>query len=99
MGGVPSNWRTPGSPIDGDSKTDDPNQPSDPKWLDIYESFDVLSPWTVGDTGADNKTDRINQDLNELKDLKNRSGRQIDYMPVVFPGYSFKNTGQNPNIR
>ena len=94
FGGVPSNWRTPRTPSDGDSKTDDPNQPSEPKWLGIYRSFDVLSPWTVGDTGADNKSDRITQDRIDLENIKNQTGREIDYMPVVFPGYSYRNAGQ-----
>jgi hypothetical protein len=92
LGGIPANWRTPQS--DGDSKTDDPTVPSDQTWLSIYSSFNVLSPWTVGDTGADNKIDRIKQDLQYLRAIENQTSREVGYMPVVFPGYSWKNTGE-----
>ena len=79
VGGVPTGWRT----LNDDSKTD-------PAWAPVYRAFDVLSPWTVGrytnDAGADKfKTDHIVPDLAELKPLK------VEYMPVVFPGFSWHN--------
>ena len=37
LGGVPARWRT----LSRDSQTD-------PKWADVYRSFDIVSPWTVG---------------------------------------------------
>lgn len=79
MGGVPTGWRT----LDNDSKTD-------PAWAAVYASFDVLSPWAVGryadDAGADNfKNKQIVPDLAATK------AKGIDYMPVVFPGFSWKN--------
>lgn len=84
LGGVPSNWRT----LDGDSKRE-------AEWANIYRSFDVLSPWSVGryadDAGADNfMKSRLVPDLKELSPLG------IDYMPVIFPGFSWKNLNNGP---
>jgi len=79
IGGVPSNWRT----LDGDSQ-------SDRRWADVYRSYDVLSPWSVGrfrdDTGADKFIrERVMPDLEESRRLG------IGYMPVIFPGFSWYN--------
>ncbi len=84
MGGVPSNWRT----LDGDAATDS-------AWTNVYHSLDIVSPWAVGrfadDAGADNfRTNRIELDVAELTPLG------IDYMPVVFPGFSWKNLNDGP---
>jgi len=84
LGGVPSNWRT----LDGWSKTD-------AAWAGVYKSFDVVSPWSVGcyadDREADDfKKSRIAADLKQLSPLK------VDYMPVVFPGFSWKNLENGP---
>ncbi len=73
------------------------------EWQAIYESFDVISPWAVGrykdNSGADNfRTTYIEPDL-----ARTRSDN-IDYMPVVFPGFSwfnnkpFKDDGVTPNV-
>jgi hypothetical protein len=80
---VPTYWRT--LDPNGDSKTD-------PAWKDVYRSFDVVSPWSIGrfvdEAGADGfRDDFIVPDLLEL------TPRGIDYMPVVFPGYSVRNKG------
>jgi hypothetical protein len=86
VGGVPYHWRTP-LDADSDSKMDD-------AWVDVYRLFDVISPWSVGRyidaTDANIKMNRI------IKDRVDLSSRGIEYMPVVFPGYSFKNTGSRP---
>lgn len=79
VGGVPSNWRT----LDGDSQTDR-------RWADVYRSYDVLSPWSVGrfrdDAGADRfLRERVMPDLEETRRLG------IAYMPVIFPGFSWYN--------
>lgn len=87
LGGVPYHWRTP-LDADSDSKMDE-------AWVDVYRSFDVISPWSVGRyvnvADANMKMSRITQDLADL------SSRGKDYMPVVFPGYSFKNTARSQN--
>ena len=54
----------------------------------VYRSLDVISPWAAGrfrdDEGADNFWRfRIIPDLAETRRLG------IDYMPVVFPGFSW----------
>jgi hypothetical protein len=82
VGGVPSHWRT----LDGDSVRD-------PRWAAVYRSFDVISPWSVGrfanQTGADNfLRDRVIPDMAAAR----RAG--VDYMPVIFPGYSFHNASR-----
>ncbi len=79
MGGVPDSWRT----LNGDSKTE-------PAWADVYRSYDVLSPWTVGRynslTGANNW--RVNK---IVPDLAAATAAGVDYMPVIWPGFSWYN--------
>ncbi len=79
MGGLPTHWRT----LSGDAQTD-------PAWAGVFRSFDVISPWSVGrysdNSGADNF--RANQILPDLADC---NAHGIDYMPVVFPGFSWYN--------
>jgi hypothetical protein len=84
LGGVPTHWRTLGS----DSKTD-------PAWAGVYRSFDLLSPWLVGrfadEAGADSALAQfIVPDLAETQTLG------IGYVPVTFPGFSWKNLTGGP---
>ena len=87
FGGVPGYWRT----LDNDSRTDS-------RWTDVYHAFDVISPWTVGrynnNSGADSwKNSRIIPDLAETDSIG------IDYSPVIWPGFSWKNlTGSAGNL-
>jgi len=79
LGGIPARWRT----LTRDSQTE-------AAWAHVYRSFDVLSPWTVGRFRDDESVDRfyreeVGPDLVET----NRLG--LDYMPVVFPGFSWHN--------
>ena len=79
LGGVPARWRT----LTRDSRTD-------PKWAAVYRSFDIVSPWAVGRFRDEDGIDRfyeeeVRQDLVETRRLG------IDYMPVVFPGFSWHN--------
>jgi hypothetical protein len=79
VGGVPTGWRT----LSDDSQTAS-------AWAAVYRSFDVISPWSVGryvdDAGADRfAKEHLTPDLAELKPLG------IDYLPVVFPGFSWHN--------
>jgi hypothetical protein len=85
VGGVPSKWRT----LTDDSRPD-------PAWANVYRSFDVISPWAVGryadDAGADNfKNNVIVPDLHETGPLN------IDYLPIVFPGFSWHNLNGAPS--
>lgn len=84
MGGVPKGWRT----LSGDSY-------SDPAWSAVYRSFDVISPWTVGryssNSGADTyRTSYI------VPDLADCTSHGIDYLPVIFPGFSWTNLNSGP---
>ena len=79
LGGVPSGWRL----NEGDAS-------ADPAWSEVYRSFEILSPWSVGrfsdDAGADHFLQHnIKPDIEETRRLG------IRYMPVVFPGFSWHN--------
>ena len=84
MGGVPTNWRTGG----GDSQ---------PGYDAVYRSFDVISPWTVGRYNSDSgivshNTDYIRPDLTEAQNAG------ADYLPVVWPGFSWANLKQDAGL-
>ena len=84
IGGVPANWRT----LNRDSQTN-------AAWAEVFRSFDVISPWAVGryadDAGADNFARKnVAPDLAAAKE----AGR--DYMPVIFPGFSWHNLNGGP---
>lgn len=79
MGGVPTHWRT----LDGDSYTD-------PAWADVYRSWDVISPWAVGRYDNNSEADRFRREQIE-PDMEEAIASGADYMPVVFPGFSWHN--------
>ena len=79
MGGVPSDWRT----LTRDSQ-------SDPEWANVYRSLDVISPWSVGRYLYDDGIDRYKNKVIK-PDLVETAAHGIDYMPVVWPGFSWKN--------
>jgi hypothetical protein len=79
VGGVPSRWRT----LRVDSLRD-------PRWARVYRSFDVISPWTVGRFADDRSTDRFYA-KEVAHDLAETRRRGVEYMPVVFPGFSWHN--------
>ncbi len=83
IGGVPSHWRT----LDGDSLTD-------PAWLNVYESFDVLSPWSPGRFTSISLEDAYFQNT-MLPDIAFAKEHNIRYMPVVWPSYSAYNLNKN----
>jgi hypothetical protein len=79
MGGVPEGWRT----RSGASETG-------VGWTAVYNSLDMISPWSVGrysnNSGADSfKTNNIMPDLAACN-INNK-----DYMPVIWPGFSWRN--------
>ncbi len=79
LGGVPTHWRT----LSGDSQ-------SDPAWAAVYRSFDVISPWSVGRYRDEAGADRFAQDLIR-PDLEEARRAGAEYMPVVWPGFSWNN--------
>jgi hypothetical protein len=84
MGGLPTNWRT----LTSDAQTN-------PAWSNVFRSFDVISPWSVGRYGDNSGADsfRVNQIVPDLADCKSHG---IDYMPVIFPGFSWTNLNKGP---
>jgi len=79
MGGVPTYWRT----LTSDSQTN-------AAWAAAYRSFDIISPWSVGRYSTTNQVDsfQVNQILPDLSDTRSHN---LDYMPVIFPGFSWHN--------
>jgi hypothetical protein len=79
MGGLPTQWRT----LTGDAQTN-------AAWSNVFRSFDVISPWSVGRYGNNSGADsfRVNQIVPDLADCTSHG---IDYMPVIFPGFSWAN--------
>ena len=83
LGGVPAGWRD----LSRDSKTH-------ADWAAVYRSFDVISPWTVGRMNNLQTADYFAN--NYIKpDLMECAKLGIDYLPVVFPGYSALHLGNN----
>ena len=79
MGGVPEGWRT----LSGSSETGI-------DWSAVYNSLDMISPWSVGrysnNSGADSfKNSKI------VPDLAACNTNNKDYMPVIWPGFSWRN--------
>ncbi len=79
VGGVPAYWRT----LDRDAQTN-------AAWAAVFRSFDVISPWSVGryadDAGADNFAREV-----IVPDLVVAAAAGREYMPVIFPGFSWHN--------
>jgi hypothetical protein len=82
MGGVPSYWRT-GT---GDAS-------SDPKWKKVWPKLGVLSPWSVGRFTGNASADTYARTV-WMPDLAATHSMGVDYLPVLFPGYSFANTNR-----
>lgn len=75
--GVPTYWRDQGSDAD-----------KDPRWMELYKRVDIIQPWMVGrykeGTYAPFK-ERIRADIAWT------DAHHEDYVPVVFPGFSWHN--------
>ena len=93
MGGIPTYWRQ----RINDSETE-------AAWQDVYESLDIISPWSVNrytdNNTADNfKNNLIHPDKLYIDNL-NTNGNNISYLPVIWPGFSWGNLqikhGQSP---
>jgi hypothetical protein len=79
LGGIPARWRT----LSRDSQTEE-------AWARVYRSFDILSPWTVGRFRDEEGTDLFYREEVE-PDLVETNRLGLEYMPVVFPGFSWHN--------
>jgi hypothetical protein len=84
MGGVPTYWRT----LNNDSQTNT-------AWAAAYRTFDIISPWSVGrySTIAQIDSFEVNQIIPDLSDTR---AHGLDYMPVIFPGFSWHNLNGGP---
>jgi hypothetical protein len=60
------------------------------EWMAVYNKLDVISPWAVGRYNSDEGADRF-KDRAVLPDKAYCDTRHIDYMPVIFPGFSWYN--------
>jgi hypothetical protein len=79
VGGVPMYWRALGR----DSR-------QEPEWAEIYRSYDVISPWSVGRLHNESELAAfLARDL--LEDMKEAARTGRDYMPVIYAGMSFHN--------
>ncbi|KAH9075652.1 hypothetical protein EDB83DRAFT_2515354 [Lactarius deliciosus] len=85
LGGAPAHWRTSDSDAD-----------SNPEFVTAWmQSFDAISPWTVG-RYSDQKSvdafaeDRIQGDVMFLAKWTMTRGKRVDYVPVVHPGGSVR---------
>jgi hypothetical protein len=79
MGGVPSYWRT----LTADSQ-------SDPAWAAVYRSWDIINPWMVGRYATQTEADNFKQNV-IVPDVAEAAANGRDYMPVIFPGFSWHN--------
>ena len=84
LGGVPTYWRT----LNNDSQTN-------PAWASVYRSFDIISPWSVGRYATLSQADSFKQNL-IIPDLADAASHGLDYMPVIFPGFSWHNLNAGP---
>jgi hypothetical protein len=84
MGGVPTYWRT----LNNDSQ-------NNPSWASVYRSFDIISPWAVGRYKTLAEADNFKQNL-IVPDLAEATAHGREYMPVIFPGFSWHNLTGGP---
>jgi hypothetical protein len=77
--GVPYGWRT----LDRDSV-------ADPHLHEILKLADVISPWSVG-RYRDSKEVLRKVTIHQRADMDWCKSRNIDYLPVLFPGFSWRN--------
>jgi len=79
MLGVPAFWRT----LEGDAARD-------PELHQLLAQVDVISPWTVGRFGTPEEAARYGEKTWK-PDLAWCTERGVDFLPVVFPGFSWHN--------
>lgn len=79
MLGVPTGWRD----LDRDSI-------ADPELHEVLQLADVISPWTIGRYRNIAEVDRHAQKTWQ-PDIRWCADHKLDYMPVVFPGFSWHN--------
>jgi len=82
--GVPTGWRT-----------GDRDAVADPQLIEIAALSQVVSPWTVGRYRTPDEATR-HADRDWAADLAWCRARGIEYLPVIFPGFSWHNLKGGP---
>ena len=80
MLGVPYYWRTLGSDTE-----------KSPALLELIKKCDIVMPWAVGRFNSAQYDAR-----NVYDDLQWCKSNKVDYVPLVFPGFSWANMHRNP---
>lgn len=75
IGGVPTGWRSE-------------NRDSKPNFLQAYKTYDMVSPWTPGRYGNISAVD-AHADNYWKPDNTYCKANNMDYMPVLFPGFAW----------
>jgi len=75
IGGVPTHWRKE----ERDSK---------PNFINAYKKYDMVSPWTPGRYKGTNEVDNFKKN-NLVPDKTFCDANDMDYMPVLFPGFAW----------
>lgn len=67
------------------------------EWKPVYDKLDVISPWSVGRYKDHAGADKF-RDTAVVPDLAYCKKNKIDYMPVIWPGFSWYNlrNGRTP---
>jgi hypothetical protein len=87
IGGVPAGWRT----LQKDAVPD-------ASWSGVFRLFDILSPWTVGRFHDQVQADVFRRDMIE-PDIAEAKRLHLEYMPVIFPGFSGHNLSEERGDR
>jgi hypothetical protein len=82
MLGVPYYWRTFGSDTQNSQLLHD-----------IIKKVDIIMPWAVGRYGMDGYNPN-----NVAEDIKWCKANGVDYVPLVFPGFSWANMHNDPTL-
>jgi hypothetical protein len=78
MGGVPFFFRVGGHDVN-----------ADPRWLRVFDTLDVVSPWAVGRYGSADEFSKLLPQLAE--DMRSVESKGHLFLPVLFPGFSWHN--------
>jgi len=87
MLGVPHKWRTLGSDTTGDKKL-----------LSLIKQADIISPWSVGRYKNISEVERL-PESKLAPDIEWLDKQNIDYLPVIFPGFSWHNLDSTRGIK
>ena len=74
FGGVKRDWRS---------------SSSGSNWAQVYEKYDIISPWTVGSYKYEVEIENYRKILKE--DVELCHSRRQKFFPVIFPGFSWGN--------